>query len=735
MSISFKIKINNYLFNLFVTVISLILISCSSSNPGNDSGENSNTEPSPSINSINLNNSNIGGYYVGDTLSAIYTFVGIDGEQQGASTFQWYRDNVAIPNETTKSYTLVSSDVDSVNGKAINITLQITPVTNSGKIGTIEISDTVSARNCSLNGNSMKELKPSLVSNNIITNDGFVWLMGSTLTKMSRLRCVVGFAAGRHNLVLLDDGTLWGYGNNDFGQLGNGTTSRSSNSRLATKVLNLTNVKAVMSESVNSDSYSLALLEDGTVWSWGKNTVGELGDETNTDQNIPVQVSGLTNVQAISTQHGHSLALHTDGTVSTWGRNTEQQLGDGTKTNRNKAFKLQLSDVKAVNTGYYYSIALHNDGTVTKWGGNGNTGALTQIPNFSSVKAISTGLSHSLALHNDGTVSSWGSNIYGELGNGTRAWNDVPTKISDLNAVHTVIAYGSASFSLSNDCDTASVIRAWGFNNLSVLGFDSGYIQSITRPSLSTSLLKQTCIENIPPSVIETNPYDTDPNVFTNVSAGLGIIAMFNEPMEPTSINSKSFILSGSNGASIAGTISYDKNIRIAKFTSTNKLSPNQKYTASITTAATDMAGNPLKIQKDWSFSTVVGITMDRPNVQEGAAGTTTNVTYTVTLDNALAIPLSMVYSTKDGSATVADNDYIALGIPTPVTLTFPAGSTTATIDVQINGDNNVEPDETFQLILSKSSDLKAVFSTGTPDIPGAPVVLINPSATINNDD
>ena len=134
----------------------------------------------------------------------------------------------------------------------------------------------------------------------------------------------------------------------------------------------LTNVTAIDAGGI----HGLALKADGTVWSWGDNDYGELGDGTTTASTTPVQVSGLANVIAVVAGDIHSVALEADGTVWTWGYNGQGQLGDGTTTTRTSPVQVTdpgdasgyLTHVIAVAGGYYHTVALKDDGTVWAWG-------------------------------------------------------------------------------------------------------------------------------------------------------------------------------------------------------------------------------------------------------------------------------------------------------------------------------------------------------------------------------
>lgn len=180
---------------------------------------------------------------------------------------------------------------------------------------------------------------------------------------------VAALAAGStHSLAVRGDGTIWAWGYNGGGQLGNGSVA---NAFSPVQVPGLAGVVAAAAGGV----HSLALRSDGTVWSFGNNFFGQLGDGTTTQRNIPVQVAGLSGVVAISAgrsgfgQYGgvHSVALSSDGSVWSWGSNGAGQLGDGTRVDRPTPVQAGTG-FSAVAAGEFHTLALRPDGTVWAWG-------------------------------------------------------------------------------------------------------------------------------------------------------------------------------------------------------------------------------------------------------------------------------------------------------------------------------------------------------------------------------
>ena len=223
-------------------------------------------------------------------------------------------------------------------------------------------------------------------------------------------------------------------------------------------------------------SHSVVLASDGTVWTWGSNSEGQLGNGPFAAPPVAAEVYSLSGVVAISAGFAHTLALKADGTVWAWGKNREGQLGDGTTINRPTPVEARgLGGVVAVAAGNSHGLAIRNDGTVWAWGSNafGELGDETTIGRATAapvrglvdITAIAAGQAHSLALRRDGTVWAWGNNWYGQLGNGTLApqtWPapapSLPSQIGGLTGVTAIAAGYQHSMALKAD----GTVWVWG---------------------------------------------------------------------------------------------------------------------------------------------------------------------------------------------------------------------------------------------------------------------------------
>ena len=178
-----------------------------------------------------------------------------------------------------------------------------------------------------------------------------------TPNRISDMTNVISIAAGSsHSLLAKTDGTVWSCGYNGYGQLGYGASDYSSHLSYS-QVSSLTKVISV----AGCNYQSLGLKTDGTVWAWGYNSYGQLGDGSNIERDSPVQVHGLSNMVAIAAGNGHSLAIKNDGTVWAWGSNGQGQLGNNSTANTNLPVQvIGLSNMGAIAGGYGHSLGLRN---------------------------------------------------------------------------------------------------------------------------------------------------------------------------------------------------------------------------------------------------------------------------------------------------------------------------------------------------------------------------------------
>ena len=229
-----------------------------------------------------------------------------------------------------------------------------------------------------------------------------------------------------HSGVIAQDGSLYMWGVNDFGQIGDGTTK---NRYKPTKILD-----HVVSVSLG-DYYSGAITQDGSLYMWGSNVYGQIGDGTTEDRYKPTKI--LDHVIAVSLGYCHSGAITQDGSLYMWGSNDSGQIGDGTTEDRYKPTKI-LDHVIAVSLQTGNSGAITQDGSLYMWGSNvyGEIGDGTEEDRYKPTKildhviAVSLGVGHSGAITQDGSLYMWGWNSDGQIGDGTTKARYTPTQIT-----------------------------------------------------------------------------------------------------------------------------------------------------------------------------------------------------------------------------------------------------------------------------------------------------------------
>lgn len=292
---------------------------------------------------------------------------------------------------------------------------------------------------------------------------GAVWIWGSVgdfssdmPMQLPGVSHVVAAAAGDVGLIVLkDDGTVW-----SLAPDGRGVS--------ATQVPGLDDVTSIDAGS----SHYLALESDGTVVAWGDDSYGQLGDGTLTDNDSPVQVAGVSHVVAIAAYLNHSVAVERDGSVWAWGDDTNDELGVQIGRLCGEALCSpiplgvpRIHDAVAVAASDTLSMALDRNGMAWQWGYDGldspdDTTGVHRVPGLSHVTALAGGYLHSLALEQDGTVWAWGVGSDGELGNDAYEDSVGPVQVYGLAPVTAIAAGEWFSAALTAD----GSVWTWGID-------------------------------------------------------------------------------------------------------------------------------------------------------------------------------------------------------------------------------------------------------------------------------
>ncbi|MEU3567571.1 hypothetical protein AB0E96_03940 [Kitasatospora sp. NPDC036755] len=318
-------------------------------------------------------------------------------------------------------------------------------------------------------------------------------VLGLTSAEVVKIAAGGFGAATGHGLALLTDRTVRSWGVNGSGQLGDGTVfSHNAPGQV-------TGLTAAATDVAAGGAHSLALLADGTVWAWGRNDHGQLGNGTAADSAVPARVEGLAGVVAVAAGLHHSLALREDGTVWAWGYNGNGQLGDGTSTSRGiPAPVIGLSGVSRIAAGAGHNLVLVGapgaGAAVKAWGYNatGQLGDNTTINRYTPVTTqatwtggvtqIAAGCNHSMAVvDGDHRLKAWGQNTAGQLGDGTTVFRVLPVTVPGLTGVRLVAAGREHTVALSG----TSTVHSWGSNGSGQLGDGTTTDSSTPVPTLT----------------------------------------------------------------------------------------------------------------------------------------------------------------------------------------------------------------------------------------------------------
>lgn len=334
-----------------------------------------------------------------------------------------------------------------------------------------------------------------------IKNNGTLWVWGSEglydgqlgtgkvtgrlkdpvqIGVLSDMRAVS--SGSNHSAAIRSDGTLWAWGSNGHGQVGDGTNS----SRFAPVKIPLETVSQVSMGLY----HSAAVTSDGSLWTWGTNSSGQLGNGTTDSSATPVKIEGMNDVLTVAMGDYHSAAVKTDGSLWMWGRSLGGALGNGDKYGTKDVLSPieVMQGVAAVSLGYNVSAAVKFDGTLWTWGSNayGQLGDGTgknraepgRVEGIDDVVAVSFGTDFAAAIKADGTLWMWGRNGYGQLGNGTTEARLEPTRVKGLDNVVAVSLGNGHTAALTSD----GSLWMWGWGINGQLG--TGKTETSTTPVL-----------------------------------------------------------------------------------------------------------------------------------------------------------------------------------------------------------------------------------------------------------
>ena len=302
-------------------------------------------------------------------------------------------------------------------------------------------------------------------------------------------------AGGFQTIARRADGKLYAWGQNNWGQLGDSSTT----ARTAPVVVANGAATTAWTKIAVGDQFAVALragtgsstTTGGTLWAWGLNTNGQLGLGDQTNRSVPTQVGKDATWVGVWAGKSHVVALKTDGTLWAWGRNAEGQLGDLTTTVRTAPVKVGGTDKTNTNTyisasaGGTHTLAILKDGSLYSWGDNTNgqlgnaATSTTPVPTPAKIGsltylAVSAGANHSVAIDTTGKLWAWGSNSSGQLGNNSNGGTvNAPTQITTDSDWTIISAGGAHTLAVRSN----GALWAWGANSDGQLGDGSGIDQ------------------------------------------------------------------------------------------------------------------------------------------------------------------------------------------------------------------------------------------------------------------
>lgn len=280
-----------------------------------------------------------------------------------------------------------------------------------------------------------------------------------------------------YSATISSDGSLWVWGRNGRGSLGLGYDMRG-------EIFSPMQIGTDTDwASVTTGTYTVAIKTDGSLWAWGINSFGQLGDGTITTRCTPIQIGTDTDWVRVTIGGNHTVAIKEDGSLWSWGRNSFSQIGDGTTIDQLTPVQIGTdTDWVRVTAGSDHTMALRADGSIWAWGrntyyqfGDGITpGGYRATPQSTPLQIgtdtdwafITTGERHTAAIKTDGSLWTWGWNWFGQLGDGTTVNQPTPVQIgTDIDWVYVAVDVAS-TIALKSD----GTLWTWGANDDGQLG-------------------------------------------------------------------------------------------------------------------------------------------------------------------------------------------------------------------------------------------------------------------------
>ena len=281
----------------------------------------------------------------------------------------------------------------------------------------------------------------------------------------------IAVAAGyEHTCAILDDRSVRCWGKNSYGELGNNSAVDSA---VPVEVSGITSAR----EIAGANNHSCTLLTDQTIWCWGANNFGQLGDDSTVESHVPVKVKGISKALDLAAGGVHTCAVLANKQALCWGSNVTGQIGDGFTVNRPApAVVSGVSTAEKVTAALFHTCAVLGDSTARCWGQNtkGQLGDSTNenrptpvpVTGLSGALDISAAYTYTCALMADQTVMCWGNNLNGQLGDSTNTARNFPAAVTGIISAVALTTGTSHACALLSD----QTLRCWGRNYNGQLG-------------------------------------------------------------------------------------------------------------------------------------------------------------------------------------------------------------------------------------------------------------------------